>query len=66
MTIRKASLGLALLICGGLAAYALNRPTDPMPQIGEDLETECTTCDARQAAKKRAREALQAKAAEDE
>ena len=66
MTIRRASLALALLACVGIGAFVLNRPADPVPEIGADVDYQCTTCDARMAAKKRLREDLQSDAAEGE
>ena len=58
MTRRRLIIALAALVCGGLAAIALTRDP-PTPEIGAELGDDCTTCDARAASKKRAREALQ-------
>ena len=64
MTFSRAlmALGLAILAGGGIASVALN----PAPETAVDPEYECTTCDARAAGKKRLREALQAKSAEQD
>ncbi len=66
MSLRAISVLLALGLAGvGLATYALTRP-DPVPVFTDGLgePNDCTTCDARQKAKKRLSDHLQSKDAE--
>lgn len=54
---RPLLLALALA-AAALAGWAMVRPDGAVPQAGAEADYECTTCDARAAAKKRQRELL--------
>ncbi len=50
------------LAVGAIAAFAFTRFGEPDPEPVVELPYECTTCDARQAAKKRLSDHLRSKA----
>jgi len=66
MSLRTISILAVLGLAGaGLATYALTRPNSvPVFTDGLGEPIDCTTCDARQKAKKRLSDHLQSKAAE--
>ena len=56
------SIASAALAVGAIAALAFTRLNSAEPDSVADLPYECTTCDARQAAKKRLSDYLRSKA----